>query len=172
MSVSMATRPMIPAELRPDQVTAVCDSKEQAPLDLAPLQVTVGTLATGDYSVVGLEHVVAVERKGLADLLACIGVERDRFDREITRLLAYPVRALVVEFTWADLERGEWRSKVTAAAALGSVLGWIAAGVPVVMAGDHARAGRYVSRLLYIAARRRWREARGLVQAVMEGRTK
>lgn len=81
------------------------------------------------------------------------------------RLLAYPVRALVIEASWADLERGDWRSKVTSAAAIGSVLGWIAAGVPVVMAGDHDRAGRYVSRILYIAARRRWREARALVQA-------
>jgi hypothetical protein len=55
---------------------------------------------------------------------------------------------------------------VTPAAAVGSVLGWIAAGVPIVMAGDHARSGRYVGRLLYTAARRRWREARALVGAV------
>jgi len=34
---------------------------------------------------------------------------------------------------------------------------------PVVMAGDHARAGRYIARLLWITARRRWRELRALV---------
>ena len=38
------------------------------------------------------------------------------------------------------------------------------AGVPTVMAGDHSRAGRYVSRLLFTAARRRWRESRQLIQ--------
>ena len=123
-------------------------------------------MATGDYSVKGLEAVVAIERKGLGDLLSCIGQERDRFDREVQRLLAYSVRALVVESTWSDLETGEWRSKVTPAAAVGSVLGWIAQGIPVIMAGDHARAGRYVSLLLYTAARRRWREARALVAEV------
>ena len=152
----------LPADLRPEQVTALCDSREQIPLDLSPLRVEVGTLATGDYSIKGLEHVVAVERKSLSDCLQCIGQERERFDREVQRLLAYPVRALVVEATWPDLERGEWRSQVTPAAALGSLLGWIAAGLPVLMAGDHTRAGQYVARLLFTAARRRWREARAL----------
>jgi hypothetical protein len=67
--------------------------------------------------------------------------ERGRFDREIQRLLAYSVRGIVVESTWAALEAGGWRSQVTPAAAVGSCLGWIAAGVPIIMAGDHDRAG-------------------------------
>ena len=153
----------ISSELRPEQVVAVIDTREQLPLNLSPLQTVAGTLATGDYSVVGLENVVAVERKSLGDLLGCVGQHRERFDREVQRLLAYPTKAIVVEATWADLEQGQWRSQVTPAAAVGSVLGWIAQGVPIIMAGDHARAGRYVSRLLFTAARRRWREARVLV---------
>jgi hypothetical protein len=72
-----------------------------------------------------------------------------------------------VESTWAEIEAGNWRSKVAPAAAVGSLLGWIAAGLPIVMAGDHARAGRVVGRLLYIAARRRWREARALVANIV-----
>lgn len=153
----------LPAELKTEDVVAIIDTREQLPLDLAPLQVEPGTLATGDYSVRGLEHVVALERKSLTDLLCCVGSERERFDREIQRMLAYPVRCLVVEATWSDLEAGEWRSHVTPAAAVGSCLGWIAAGVPIIMAGDHERAGRYASRLLFTAARRRYRELRALV---------
>jgi ERCC4-type nuclease len=141
-------------------VTAIVDTREQLPLDLSPLRVEAGTLATGDYSVKGLESVIAIERKSLPDLLACVGTERERFDREVQRLLAYPCRAIVIEATWGDLESGGWRSQIQPNAALGSVLGWVAAGVPVIMAGDHARAGRYVGRLLFTAARRRWREAR------------
>jgi ERCC4-type nuclease len=167
MSTATQTRPRLPAELRPEAVTAIIDTREQLPLDLSPLQSVAGTLTTGDYSVRGLETIVAVERKELGDLLGCIGQERERFDREIMRLLAYPTRALVVEATWADLEAGQWRSQVTPAAAVGSLLGWIAAGVPIIMAGDHERAGRYVGRLLYTAARRRWREARALAGAIM-----
>ena len=154
-------------ELKPEDLTAVIDTREQLPLDLSPLQTVAGTLATGDYSVQGLEHVVAIERKSLPDLLGCIGQHRERFDREVQRLLAYPVRAIVVEATWADLEAGQWRSQVTPAAAIGSVLGWIAAGVPIILAGDHERAGKYVSRLLFTAARRRWREAKRLISGGM-----
>ncbi len=159
-------RSAIPADLKPEQVVAVIDTREQLPLALAPLTTEGGTLPTGDYSVKGLETVVAIERKSLADLLGCIGQDRERFEREVMRLLAYPVRAIVVESTWPEIERGEWRSKVTAAAAVGSLLGWIAAGVPIIMAGNHERAGRYVSRLLFCAARRRWREVRALAGSV------
>ena len=152
--------------MKPDQVTAIVDTREQAPLDLSPLRSEPGTLATGDYSVKGLVDVIAIERKSLTDLLGCIGQERERFDREVIRLLAYPTRAIIVEATWGQIEAGNWKSKVTPAAAVGSLLGWIAQGVPVIMAKDHERAGRYVSRLLFTAARRRWREARALAGSV------
>ena len=123
-----------------------------------------GTLATGDYSLKGLEDVVAIERKSLSDLLACVGRERKRFDREVQRLLGYSVRAIVVESTWKEIEAGDWQSKVSKSSALGSLLGWIAAGVPIVMAGDRNRAGQFVSRLLYFTARRRYREAKQLLE--------
>jgi hypothetical protein len=105
-------------------------------------------------------------------MLACIGRERERFDREIQRLLAYPVRAVIVESGWQFFERGEWRGDVTPNQAMGSLLGWITAGVPIVMAYDHARAGRFVSRMLFTAARRRWREARALVTIIKDSELK
>jgi hypothetical protein len=82
-------------------------------------------------------------------------------------LMAYQVRALVVESTWAELEVGGWRSQVKPASVIGSLLGWSAMGLPIVMAGNHRKAGQYVSKLLYIAARRRWREARMLIGAAV-----
>lgn len=159
-------RHALPAEPRIESLTAIIDSREQLPLDLAPLRMVRGTLATGDYSLQGLESVVAIERKSLEDFLACVGGERERFQREVDRLLAYPVRALVIETGWLALERGAWRSRVTPSQAVGSALGWIAAGLPIVMAYDHARAGRFVARMLFLAARRRWREARALIESV------
>ena len=118
-----------PATISPESVVAICDSREKCPLDLSPLQSEVGTLATGDYSVKSLQNVVAIERKSLPDLLACVGVERERFDREVQRLLAFPTRCLLVESTWGDIERGDWRSRVAATSVLGSLLGWVAAGL-------------------------------------------
>lgn len=150
-------------DLKPEHVVAIVDTREQLPYDLAPLQMQTASLPTGDYSVLGLEEVVSIERKSLDDFLMVVGSERERFEREVQRLLAYPVRALVVESSWGELEVGAWRSKVTSAAAISSALGWAARGLPVVMAGGRQRAQDYVRRILYIAARRRWREARQLV---------
>jgi DNA excision repair protein ERCC-4 len=157
----------LPAKLDPSNVIAIIDSREQAPLDLEPLTTITATLTTGDYSVRGLEHVVAIERKSLADLVGCVGGDRERFEREVQRLLAYPVRILVVESSWEAIESHEpafpqWRGKVTREAVLGSLMGWQAAGLSVHMAGDHQRAGKHVARMLYTVARRRYAELRAL----------
>ena len=71
-------RSIIPADLRPEHVVAIIDTREQLPLDLSPLQSVAGSLTTGDYSVRGLESIIAIERKGLSDLLGCVGQERER----------------------------------------------------------------------------------------------
>ena len=158
----------IPSEPKPTSIVAIQDTREQCPWDLAPLQTEISALSTGDYSVKGLTDVIAIERKSLVDLLGCLGVERERFQREMQRLLAYPTRAVICECTWQELNAGEWKSRITPAAAVGSVLGWMSAGVPFVFCSNHEEAGRVASRMLYIAARRRWREARGLLQSVLE----
>ncbi len=154
----------IPATLAPESITALVDTREQTPLDLTPLRIEAATLESGDYSVRGLEQVIRIERKSLPDLVACCGRERERFDREVQRLLAYPVRVLLVEATWADIERGDWRGQVKPAAVEGSLLGWIASGLSVELMGDHHRAGRFASRILYTVARRRWRELRTMAK--------
>jgi len=151
--------------LKPEAITAIVDTREKHPLDLAPLRTRLGTLATGDYSVAGLEQVIAIERKALPDLLACVGRERERFDREVKRLLAFPVRLLLVEASWGAIELGQWRGKLTPAHVSGSLLGWTARGLPVCLAGNHDRAGRIAARLLFLAARHRWREAEAFCHA-------
>ncbi len=146
MRTTTKTSVKLPAELKPECVVGIIDTREQSPLNLAPLRTETDTLTTGDYSVRGRD--------------------RGKFDREVHRLLAYPTRALVVESTWAAIEIGDWtRSKVTTAATIGWLLGWVAMGLPVIMSGDHKRAGRYVSRLLFTMARRRWRESRELIKS-------
>jgi len=147
--------------------TAVIDTREQNPLNLVlkddmPVKTTISSLYTGDYSIKGLENHVAIERKSLPDLMGCIGQQRERFEKEILRLKAYPVRALVVESTWADIEAGAYRAKVHPSAAIGSLLGWVGQSIPVLMAGDHKKAGVFVARILYITAKRRYAELKQL----------
>jgi len=163
----------LPATLAPESIIVTVDTREQTPLDLAPLSAERGTLDTGDYALASCPDVCRIERKSLVDLVGCVGVDRDRFGREVSRLLAYPVRVLIIESTWETIESHEpampqWRGKVTKEAVIGSLLGWQAAGLSIHMAGDHARAGRHVARLLYTVAKRRYRELRSLVEVVTQ----
>jgi DNA excision repair protein ERCC-4 len=137
----------LPADPPPRTIRVKRDTREQLPLSFENLDSCVGTLTTGDYSICGLESVIAIERKCLSDLVSCCGTERERFEAELLRMLAYPVRAVIVEASWTHLENGGWRSRITPESVVGSVLGWIAMGIPFVLAGDRARAQRYAEKI-------------------------
>ena len=156
----------LPADLMPESVLVVRDSREQIPLDLAPMPTVDGCLPTGDYALAAAPSIAVVERKSLPDLIACCGQERERFQREVDRLMAFPARLLIVEADWETIESGLWRGKVSAASVVGSLLGWQAQGLPVLLAGNHERAGRFAARFLYIAARREWRRLRAMVDGM------
>ena len=71
----------------------IVDSRKQAPFPFRGpryegVTVEVGALSVGDYSLAGLADKVAVERKELSDLVACLGRERERFERELQRAAA------------------------------------------------------------------------------------
>lgn len=155
----------LPAELPAEQVVVIVDSREQTPWDLSPLKVVPGTLCTGDVALASAPNIARIERKSLDDLLGCVGRDRDRFDREMQRMLSFPIRVLVIEADWTELEQGNWRSKLTPEHVIGSLMGWAAQGISIHAAGDHTRAGRHAARLLYTIARRRYRELRTMLQA-------
>lgn len=143
----------------------IVDSREQVPFAFSGpryegVTVEVGTLTVGDYSLAGLTDKVAVERKSLPDLVACLGRERERFERELQRGAALDAFAVVVEASWADLAGGKYRSKLQPHAACQSVLAF--AGryrLPFLFAGSRA-AAEYVAwgflRQYLEGARRRW----------------
>ena len=105
----------------------VVDSREQLKFPFSEYQVEVveGTLTAGDYSLVGLESLVAVERKSLPDLVACLGRERPRFERELERLRGFEAAAVVVEAPMSALALGEYRSALNPKAAYESVVAFM-----------------------------------------------
>ncbi len=102
----------------------VIDTREQAPFEFRnyPCEAGPGTLPAGDYSVKGMETLVAVERKSLPDLVQCLGRERSRFEAELLRLRGYAFACVVVEANLSDLIHGGYRSKLDPHAALQSIL--------------------------------------------------
>ena len=152
----------LPAELKPDSVTVVVDTREQNAWDLTPLRTDPGTLATGDYSLRGFPPTfIAIERKAsIQELISCVGSERERFERELHRLAAFTNRLVIIEASWSDLELGQWRGKITPKQAVNSILSWQSQGIPFLFAGTRENAQEYARRVLYLAAKRFWRSAR------------
>jgi DNA excision repair protein ERCC-4 len=74
--------------MKPPPFIIAVDSREQRPFTFDAWPTAPATLAAGDYSIVGLEEHVAIERKSLDDLAGCCGRDRDRFKRELHRLQA------------------------------------------------------------------------------------
>ncbi len=79
-------------------ITLIQDTREQLGYrDLFSVPCVVGTLSVGDYSVVGLEDRVAVERKSLSDLLGTLTRGRERFEKELAKTRSLERFAVVVE---------------------------------------------------------------------------
>lgn len=157
-------------QLRPEECCAIVDTREQLPLDLSPLRMEVGTLDAGHYSEKSLAHFMRFERKG-DDLPVCCGVGRDAFMDQMMRLRGFPVKALILEYSWPQIEMGQWRSKVSPTSVLGTLLGIIEFGIPVIVARSRDRAGKMLARFIFISASRRWRELRGMAENIAGSET-
>lgn len=145
-------------ELEQGDIMAVADAREKMPLPLdLYLPCVTKHLITADYSVLGLENYIAVERKSLVDAVLCAGRERDRFDACIKRMKSYEVRALVIEASWQDIDAGAWRSQLKPSQLKAAIYSW-AKHVSIIPAGDRATAANVVSGILFSAARERWRQ--------------
>ncbi len=101
--------------------TIVIDSREQLPYEFAT-DSALGCLRVGDYSAAGYEDRISIERKTLDDLIGCLTVGRDRFERELDRGKSLTYFALVVEASLSDIINGRYRSKALPKAMIQSLL--------------------------------------------------
>lgn len=83
----------------PDGFTLVIDTREQHPLFQSPpagLDIISKALSDGDYSILGFEDEVFVERK-CDDLYPYIGRDRKRTEEKLERIALFGFRALIIE---------------------------------------------------------------------------
>ncbi len=115
----------------------VIDQREQAPWSFGGLsasskadetivvRTSICHLKTGDYSIQGLEQLVAVERKSKADAYGTFGGGRGRFEAELARLNAMKFAAVVVEDDWRGLlYRPPRETKMRPWSVVQSILAW------------------------------------------------
>lgn len=87
----------------------VIDTREQAPFDFAGTSNWIGgttrhKIDAGDYSVVGMESLLRLERKSLTDLITTLMQGRKRFFKACETLARFQHSALLVEATYEDVK--------------------------------------------------------------------
>jgi ERCC4-type nuclease len=88
--------------------TVIKDTREQDGYFFSEFNTCAGMieqkLDTGDYSIVGLEDKVCIERKGCVEELAInLGQKKYPFMNEIARMEPFPHKFIVLEFSLEDL---------------------------------------------------------------------
>ena len=112
-------------------------------------------LEAGDYSVLGLEDVVCVERKNLDDLAKSLITDRERFLKAVRRMEELPLAVVVVEGSLEDIAQKRFSCGAHPEAVIGALLSLIIDHhIPVILAGDRPHARWVTQRLLEMAAER------------------
>jgi len=129
----------------PSFVVAI-DTREQRPYRFAVCERK--TLPSGDYSIIGLEDRIAIERKTKEDAYSSLGQGRARFERELQRLARFDYAAIVIEASLPEFLQVPAFSRMNPKAAAASIVAWsVRYRVCVFFAGDR-RHGNAITRQL------------------------
>ena len=124
----------------------IVDSREQTPYEFAGFKNWIGGITRckldfGDYSVVGMESLIRLERKSLSDLITTLMQNRERFFKECKGLARFRHAAILVEATYEDVKSYYDESLCTSAhpnAVSGSLDALEARyGIPVIYTSQH-----------------------------------
>jgi ERCC4-type nuclease len=127
--------------------TIVIDSREQRPYKFRGA--VVQALKSGDYSILGLEDKIAVERKSKEDAFSSLGAGRERFEKELKRLSGYDYSAIVIESNLDDFLQAPSFTRMNPKAAMNSLISWsVKYGVHIFFASDRHHARALVYRIL------------------------
>jgi ERCC4-type nuclease len=125
-------------------MTIAVDTREQEPYTFLRGTTARVKLDSGDYSVVGCESRIAVERKSMADFYNTVIKNRRRFYAELQRLGRMDRAVVLVEANWRDLLDHAYAGGAAVTALEGTVHAIeIDFGVPVIWAGDRQAAARW-----------------------------
>ena len=106
----------------PSDFTIIVDTREQRPFCFK--DAVTKALVAGDYSVLGMEDRVAVERKSKTDAYASLGKDRARLKREFERLSRYEYAAMVIEASLSDFLRPPDFSQMRPSSAINTLISW------------------------------------------------
>jgi len=106
-----------------NEFVVVIDSREQKPYSF-PCNMVKAGLETGDYSLLGYETRIAIERKRPEEMFLCVGKERKRFERELERFADFNYAAIVIEGNLENLIQPSAFSTVSPKTVINSLVSW------------------------------------------------
>ena len=126
------------------------DTREQLPLKFDGIETQVMTLKSGDYSIVGYQDRVAIERKSHSDCWSSMSNGRSRFERCIKRLAALDRAAIVIECSLDELcIRPSQIQRTNVASVIGGLISWSCQfQIPIFFCPNRDYAARVVLRYL------------------------
>lgn len=124
------------------------------------------TLYIGDYSIPGLDHQVAIERKSLDDLAGSITQGRERFEKELQRSMGLEFFAIVVEAEMGHIAKHSYRSRMNPKSFIQTMFAYqVRYGCHVVWAGSRIRAEYATYSLLQKFVMNKHKEIDAVIQA-------
>lgn len=129
-----------------ERINIVIDTREQQPYTFDPerFETVRRALPAGDYSLVGSETRVAVERKSMPDFVSTVIRARKRFHAELRKMAGCEFACVVVEGALRDVLEGSYGTGAHPNAVFGAAISicvdW---GVPVYFCGDRQTARRF-----------------------------
>jgi DNA excision repair protein ERCC-4 len=115
----------------------VVDTREQMPYMFPATETVKAALPAGDYSLLGYETEIAVERKTVDDFVHTVIHDRERFEREIEKLTHYRRACIVVESDLYEIRYGKYHSKAHPNSILGTMIAlFVDTGIPVFTASN------------------------------------
>jgi len=119
-----------------DEFQFIIDSREKRPYRIEGA--IVKKLDTGDYSLVGCEKIMAIERKSFDDLYNCLSSKLGRFKKQLKRMQSYKYKALLIDSTVSSVLLGHVMCKLPGGMALERLLR-LAGNVPVLFVDSHGK---------------------------------
>ena len=136
-----------------ETIPVLVDTREQHPYEFT-CEVVEKTLHTGDYSLYGYEHQIAIERKTKQDAYQSLGQGRKRFEREFERLAEIDRSYVIIECSMPNFMNAPSFTKMNPHAAINSLISWMVKyKVGVIWAGDR----RHGQALTYRILEKFWR---------------
>ncbi len=127
-------------------------------------------LPAGDYTLLGMENEIAIERKTLPDLVNSIIQERANFILRCERLASFKKKCFVIEGTLSQLKTPYMESHAHPNAVLGSIMAaqerW---DITVHFLDDFLLAEEFVASMLSKYHAYRWLETNGYKRCIIEG---